>query len=343
MSKWFEGGLSKRLEGRDEPIVDKDLPIIDAHHHLYDRRNLRYLFDEFLEDARAGHNVVGSVYIETQAMARARGPQHLRPIGEIEFANGVGAMSSSGLYGPCRACAAIVGYAEISAGDRVAEFLDRAIATAPDRFRGVRQMTFAHSSEELNRQLPLHPPGLIASDGFRRGFRHIAARGLTFDASVFHHQIPEVSELAAAFPDTTIVLNHMGMAVGIGLDPEGRARLFLEWRQLLTELARRPNVVCKVGGLGVPLWGFGFERRPDPIGYLDLAAAWRPYVQSAVEIFGVARCLMESDFPSDGMTCGYVPLWNALKHSVAGCTPAEKALLFHDVAVRVYRIDTREM
>jgi predicted TIM-barrel fold metal-dependent hydrolase len=339
MAQYFQRGMSKRFEGRDEPILDAGIPIIDAHHHLYDRANLRYLLEDYLEDADAGHDIVGTVYIETGAMSRTWGPQHLRPVGEVEFANGIGAMAASGRYGARRVCAAIVGHADLSAGDVVAELLDQALSIAPDRFRGVRQMVFHHPSEALARDLPLYPPGIMAADGFRRGFRHLAARRLSFDASIFHNQLPGLSALADAFPDTTIVLNHLGMAVGLGAGPAARAQIFHTWRCDLADLARRPNVVCKIGGLGVPVWGFGFEERPDAIGGAELAGVWRPYVEVAIAAFGVDRCLMESDYPSEGLACGFVPLWNALKSTVAGCTREEKTSLFHDVAARVYRID----
>jgi L-fuconolactonase len=339
MAKHYQGAFSKRFDGREEAIIDPALPIIDAHHHLYDRPNLRYLLDEYLSDAGAGHNIVGSVYIETKAMARSTGPDHLRPIGEIEFANGVGAMAASGRYGPCRACAAIVGYAELSAGDAVAELLDRAMATAPDRFRGVREMAFHHPSEALKQNMALCRPGILTSDGFQRGFRHLGPRGLSFDASIFHNQLPELRALADRFPDTLIILNHIGLAVCTGLAPDAREEVLDAWRSDLFEIARRPNIVCKIGGLGVPVWGFGFERRPDPVGYLELSAVWRPYVETAIEVFGVDRCMMESDYPSEGIACGYVPQWNALKDIVRSYSASEKSALFHDVAAKAYRID----
>ena len=332
--------MTKRLEGRDEPIIEPGIRIVDAHHHLFDRPNLRYLLDDFLGDAAAGHHIVGSVYVETQAMVRARGPAHLSSLGEIEFANGMGAMSSSGRYGDARVCAAIVGFADLSAGDRIAELLDKAQAAAPERFRGVRQMTFAHPGEALKKLLAVRfPEGILKSDGFRQGLRQVASRGLSFDATVFHTQIPELAELADAFPDTTMVLNHLGMAMGYGLDADGRAEVFREWRTQMIELARRPNVVCKVGGLGMPFWGFGLEARKDVLGFTELADHWRPYVETGIEIFGANRCLMESNFPLEGVSCGYVPFWNAMKHIVRDASPAEKSALFHDTAVRVYRID----
>ena len=331
--------MNKRLDGRDESVLDPDLPIIDAHHHLFDRPALRYLIDDYVADAGAGHYIAASVYVETQAFERIDGPEILRPLGEVEFANGVAAMSASGRYGPSRLCAAIVGYADLRNGDAIAQLLDRALEAAPERFRGVRQVTLEHSSDEPFRFMTHPPPpGIMKSPGFRPALQQLAPRGLSFDAAVFHQQLPELAALADAFPDTTIVLNHMGMAMSLGMDADARNEVFRNWSAALRELARRPNVTCKVGGLGMPIWGFGFESRSDPIGYAELATAWQPYVETAIDAFGVERCMMESNFPPDGRSCGFVPLWNALKHIVRSYSSAERAALFHDTAARVYRM-----
>ncbi|MEY4099671.1 MAG: hypothetical protein RL300_842 [Pseudomonadota bacterium] len=330
----------KRLEGRDEPILEPDLPIIDAHHHLFDRPALRYLLDDYLADVSAGHKVVASVYVETLAFARTDGPELLRPLGEVEFANGVGAVAASGAYGNCRACAAIVAYADLRFGDAVAELLDRAIELAPDRLRGVRQVTIEHPSETPFRFMTHRPPsGVLTHPGFRPALRQLAQRGLSFDAAVFHNQLPAITSLADAFPDLPIVLNHVGMAMGMEMSEAERAEVFVAWSRDLRELALRPNVTCKLGGLGMPFWGFGFENRTDTMGYLELAAAWRPFIETAIEAFGAERCMMESNFPPDGRSCGFVPLWNALKHIVRDCSAEQKADLFHQTAARVYRID----
>lgn len=330
----------KRLEGRDEPILEPGLPIIDAHHHLFDRPALRYLLDDYLEDVRAGHNIVASVYVETLAFARTDGPELLRPLGEVEFANGVGAMAASGVYGDCRVSAAIVGYADLRFGDAIGDLLDQAMALAPARYRGVRQITIEHPSEVPFRFMTHRPPsGVLTHPGFRPGLRQLAKRGLSFDAAVFHNQLPEIAALADAFPDLSIVLNHVGMAMGMEMDEAARAEVFAAWSRDLRELARRPNVTCKLGGLGMPFWGFGFEHRTDPMGYLELAAAWRPFIETAIEAFGAERCMMESNFPPDGRSCGFVPLWNAMKHVVRDCSAEQKADLFHRTAARVYRID----
>jgi len=335
--------FSQLHSGRDEIILEPDMPIVDAGHHLFVRPALRYLLDDYLADVWAGHKVVGSVYIETNSFARIEGPELMRPSGEIEFANGMGAMSASGTFGDHRLCSAIVGHADLRLGDAVGGFLDSALQRAPDRFRGIRQAANHHPSELPYRYMPSRPPqGLLLDPLFRQGFRHLATRGLSFDAGVFHHQLPELADLADAFPETAIILGHCGLAVGMDMDANGRAEVFKQWRNGMQEIARRPNVLCKIGGFGLPFWGFGFENRSDPVGYEELAAAWGPYVQTATELFGPDRCMMESDYPVDSFSCGFVPLWNALKYIVRFASPAEKASLFNGTAARVYRIHLPE-
>jgi predicted TIM-barrel fold metal-dependent hydrolase len=329
----------KRLEGRGEAIVEPDLPILDTHHHLFLRPAVRYLFDDFQDDVRAGHRIVGSVYVEAQSMLRPDGPELMRPLGEVEFANGMGAMAASGLFGEGRVCAAIVAHADLMAGDAVAEYLDAALALAPQRLRGVRQIVFTHPSPALKPLMRYScPPGMLMEAKFRAGFRQLVARGLSFDATVFHTQLDELCDLADAFPEADIVLDHLGLAMNLGLSDTERAHTFEAWREGLRRLARHPKVCCKVGGLGMPYWGFGFERREDTVGSAELATAWRPWVETAVEVFGAARCMVESNFPPDGISCGWVPLWNALKLVTRGCSADERASLFHRSGARFYRV-----
>jgi len=331
--------MSKLKDGRDETILEPDLIIIDSHHHFFIRPNVHYMFDEYLDDVYAGHKILASVYLETQFMSRPDGPEVMRPLGEIEFANGMAAMGASGFFGPCRVAAAIVGYADLRFGDQVAELLDRAMTIAPERFRGIRQMAMAHSDPAVLSSLANRPPAdLLLQSGFQKGLRQLAKRGLSFDAVVLHHQLPELGAIAAKHPDITFVLNHMGLATAMNMDAQGRAEVFKAWRDALRDLARLPNVVCKVGGLGTLYWGFGFDTSPTPTGYLELANAWGPYVETAIEAFGADRCMMESDYPPDGRSCGFVPLWNALKYITRTYTADEKAALFHRTAAKVYGI-----
>lgn len=333
--------MHQQFVGRDEPIVDPDLPIVDAHHHLFLRPTVRYLLDDYLADATAGHRIVASIYSETSAFARTDGEALLRPVGEVEFANGMAAMAASGQFGPARLCAGIVGHADMRLGDAVARLLDRCLQTAPDRYRGVRQIALDHDSDLPWAFVATRPPrGLLTSDAFRAAFRHLAPRGLIFDAAVFDHQLGEVCAIADAFPDTGITLNHAGMAMGMGVaGPAARADLFRAWRDRLAEAAKRPNVSCKIGGFGLPFWGFGLERRTDPIGHAELAGLWRPWFDTAVALFGPDRCMAESNYPPDARAGGYVPIWNALKTLAAGLSADEKADLFWRTATRVHRID----
>jgi L-fuconolactonase len=330
----------KRLEGRHEAIVEPDIPIIDTHHHLFVRPGIRYLLDEYLEDVALGHNIVASVYVDAQSMVRTDGPDMMRPLGEVEFANGMGAMSASGLFGPCRVGAAMIASINLLHGDRIAEYIDQAQARAPERLRGFRQIAMNHPGEAI-KPLIRYPsaPGVLLDGKFRDGFRQLAHRGLICEVAVFHNQLGDVADLAAAFPDTVIVLNHLGMAMQYGVDAEGRREVFADWSRAIRVLAGRPNIVCKVGGLGLPFWGFGLEKRADAIGSPELADLWRPFVETGINAFGPDRCMMESNFPPDGTSCGFSPLWNALKLIVRNHSPAEKAAMFSKTAARVYGLD----
>ncbi|MCB1396642.1 MAG: amidohydrolase family protein [Rhodobacteraceae bacterium] len=327
---------ARRGDGQGEAIIDPDLPIVDAHHHLYDFPHYRYLLDDYLADCGSGHRFVASVYAEIQAFPRPNGPEALRHLGEVEFANGIGAMCASGQYGP-RVAAAIIGHADLRRGRAVGEFLDRAMEIAPDRFRGIRQIAIEHPDEEIYRYITHRPPkGVLRDPGFRDGFAELARRGLVFDAAVFHNQLPEIRALALAFPDAPIVLNHLGIAVGI---QSGPAAVFDDWRQGLRDLAQCRNVLCKIGGFGLPFWGFGFDQRSEGAGSAELAAVWRPYVEVALEAFGPDRCMMESNYPVDSRSAGFVPVWNALKLCMAGWSEAEKRAAFCTTATRVYGVD----
>jgi predicted TIM-barrel fold metal-dependent hydrolase len=332
--------MSKHLEGRNEPILDADLAIIDSHHHLFVRPGLRYLQDEYLDDTSAGHNIVASVYVETRFRAHTGGPEALQPLGEIAFANEVAQSCASDQANRCKVAAAIVGYADLRLGDKVAETLEGSMSEASGRYRGVRQMALAHDDPQVMRFInPMPPSDLLKGEHITKGLRHLAQRELSFDVAVFHHQLNDLAVHVAQNPKVRFVLNHMGMPMFLDKDAAGRDEVFQEWRKALRALARHQNIYCKVGGLGLAYWGFGFDTIERQVGYQELAQAWRPYVEVAIESFGVDRCMMESDYPPDGRSCGFVPLWNALKHIVKDYSQEEKNDLFSQTAAKVYRIE----
>ncbi|HSF31154.1 MAG TPA: amidohydrolase family protein [Candidatus Tectomicrobia bacterium] len=325
----------------EEPL-EADLPICDPHHHLWDFRAARvaprYLLDEILADVQSGHNVVSTVFIECASMFKVDGPEAMRPVGETEFVNGIAAMSASGLYGKPRIAAGIVGTADLQLGDAVAAVLDAHLVAGGGRFRGIRLGATWDASDEVPNHRTNPPKGLLLRQDFRAGFAHLAPRQLTFEAWCYHHQIPEVTDLARAFPGTTIILDHFGGPIGIGPYAGKAAEVFAQWRAHMAELATCPNVVAKLGGINMEVNGFGWHEKSRPPSSQELVDATRHYYEYTLEHFGVERCMFESNFPVDKASCSYTVLWNAFKRLTAGYSTDEKAKLFHDTAARIYRL-----
>src|SRR6478752_218864 len=208
--------LPVRLEWlalRQEEILEPELPIVDPHHHLVDRSNTgRYLLPEFLADTGSGHNITATVYLEWLSMYRADGPVEMRPVGEVEFANGVAAMAASGGYGKTRVCAGIVGHADLALGAPVKKVLEAMIVAGGGRFRGIRHIASMDPDQAAWGATAVRPMGLLRDRQVREGFAQLAPLGLSFDAWVYHPQLGDVLDLARAFPATPIVLNHVGGA-----------------------------------------------------------------------------------------------------------------------------------
>ncbi len=322
-----------------EEIIEPALPIIDPHHHLWDQPGERYLLDDLLRDTGSGHDIRATVFVQCGAMYRAAGPEERRPVGETEFVTGAAAQSASGLYGPTRACAGIVGMVDLTLGDRVSPLLEAHLAVAGERFRGVRNRTAWHPSPEVRSNLTSPPPGPLAHPEFEAGAKRLAGFGLSLDVWAYHTQLARVVELARAVPELTVVVDHVGGPLGVGPFAGRRAEVFAEWRRDMLALAACPNVAVKLGGLAMQVGGFDFHLRDLPPASAELAEAWRPYVETCVEAFGAARCMFESNFPVDKGMCGYAVLWNAFKRLAAGASAEEKAALFSGTATRVYRLD----
>ena len=322
----------------DEQIIDPALPIVDPHHHLWDHPGQRYLLDELLTDTGSGHRVDATVFVDCMAFYRDDGPEALRPLGETEFVNGVAAMAASGRYGPTRACAAIVGHADLRLGTAVREVLQRQLAVGNGRFRGIRYTAGWDADARIRPSHTNPPPGLYRDPAFRAGFAELAPLGLSFDAWQYHPQLPDVIALARDFEATTIVLDHAGGPLGIGPYAGRGDETFARWRRDIAELARCPNVVVKLGGLGMKIGLFDFHRRAQPPGSAELAAAFRPWIETCIETFGAQRCMFESNFPVDKVSSSYAVLWNAFKRLAAGASAADKAALFAGTARRTYRL-----
>jgi L-fuconolactonase len=328
------------LERRHEPIIEPDLPIVDPHHHLWERSGWRYLFHDLLADLNSGHKITATVFLQARSMHRAAGPEHLRPVGETEFVNGIAAMSASGGYGQTRVCAGIVGFADLRLGSRVREVLEAHLRAGGDRFRGIRHIT-AWDEDKSIMTNPADPPhgGIMMEKSFREGFACLAPLNLTFDAWLYHPQIDELTDLARAFPQTRVILNHVGGPVAIGCYVGQREAIFPQWRKSIQALAQCPNAFVKLGGLGMRINGFGFHEQPEPPGSEQLAAAWRPYIETCIEAFGTKRAMFESNFPVDKGSYSYAVGWNAFKRLAAGLSADEKTDLFSRTASSFYRLE----
>jgi predicted TIM-barrel fold metal-dependent hydrolase len=342
-----------------EAILEPGLPIIDPHHHLWDRTAVlkgdlppprhgfeamlrmapHYLFEELLADMSCGHNVLGTVYMECGSMYRLGGEPAMKAVGETEFVNGVAAMSASGIYGETRACAGIVGHVDLTIGAGARAVLEAHLAAGGGRFRGIRHAAASDPDPAVLGPLAHRPPGLYLSAAFREGFAQLAPLGLSFDAWLLEPQLPDLVDLARAFPETTMIVDHVGTPLGIGAYAGRRDERFGVWRDNIRALAALPNMHVKLGGLAMVFPGFASHMSDPPASSQQLAEEWRPYVETCIDAFGPSRCMFESNFPVDRASCTYDVLWNAFKVLARGCSADDKTALFNDTARRVYRLD----
>ncbi|MFV0644476.1 MAG: amidohydrolase family protein [Sphingomonadaceae bacterium] len=327
----------------DEAALEPERPVVDAHHHLYDRPGLRYLLDEYLQDTDLGHNLRASVFVQARAMLRQDAPPNLQPIGEAEFVNGVAAISASGLYGSARICAGIVGFADLTLAHEVAPVLERLIMAGGGaveeggRFCGIRQ-TLCWDKDTLLLN-PAYPTtaDMMESEKFLTGFGYLSRFGLSFEAWSFFHQLDKVADLARRFPETPIVLNHCGGILRIR-DYAERPDIYAAWKAGISNLATCPNVMVKLSGLGMRISGFDFDRRETPPSSDILADAWRPWVEHCLEAFGPDRVMYGSNFPVDKGSYSFKVGLNALKKITRDASEEAKDSIFWRSAQRFYRL-----
>lgn len=317
---------------RREAPIDPTQRIIDAHHHLWARPGEQYGIAELTADTRDGHDLRGSVFIQCGWSYRPDGPPELRPVGETEAV-----VAAAAAHPEAKLCQAIVGYADLRLGDAVETVLAAHVAAGAGRFRGIRQST-ASDPAVLSTMSATPPAGLMADAAFRRGFARLGAMGLSYDAFLYHPQLPELVGLVRACPGTPVILDHLGSPLLVGPYRDRVGEELARWRIELRRLAELPEVVLKIGGLARTVLGFDFHERDAPPDSATLAASWRPFVEPAIEIFGARRCMFESNFPVDKGMCGYRVMWNAFQRLTEGASAEERDALFFGTAARVYRI-----
>lgn len=333
-------GVSHRpdwLALHDEPVLWPQLPIIDAHHHLWENVSERYMLEEMEADLQDGHHVIATVYVQCAAHYRQDAPLHLAPVGETAFASAV-ARRSLEAGKQTRVCAGIVGYADLR-HEAAHEVLMEHLAADPLRFKGIRQATAWDSDARLVNPKMGTAQGLYRDPAFRRGYQLLAPLGLTFDAWALHPQLDDVVDLARTFPQTTLVVNHIGAPLGAGRFKGRHEEIRPAWLAAMRALAACPNVMVKLGGLGLPVLGFDLGQSDDrPLDSAELARRMRPWIEPCIEAFGARRCMFESNFPVDRCSFRYKLCWNAFKRLAQGCSEDERDHLFAATASRVYRL-----
>ena len=286
------------------------------------------------------NHIVKTVYVEAFEPGWYKtGPQQLRSIGEVEKIINSAATPLQSQHGHCEIASGIVAHADLTLGYAVDEVLEANAIAAQGRLRGVRHM-IAHDDGLVGQFIQKMPKKHLLMDAtFRAGFSQLQSRGLSFDVWGFHHQLEELLLLVDKFPYTTVVVDHVGGLLGVGEYSSNREAVLTQWKDQLRKLAARPNVYLKVGGMGTPHSGFGFENHLIPATSARLAQAWQPLISTCVDIFGTKRCMFESNFPVDGQSCGYTELWNAFKLSTGSMSTDERNDLFYRTASQVYRLD----
>ena len=329
------------LAQTQEPTLEPDLPICDPHHHFWVHRPeppayQQYLLADLAADLNSGHNVRSTVFIEARSEYRTDGPEELRSVGEVEFVQQLADESASGTYGAARAAAAIIGRADLKLGERVRPVLEALQAASPNRFRGVRHSVGWDPSPEVSdREIQ----GALASDGYRAGARVLAQMDLLLETALYFPQLDELADFANAVPELTIVLNHIGGLLRVGPYANRDNEVLAEWRRGVARVAQCSNIVMKLGGVGQARYGFDWSTRQVPVGSEELSESLAPLMTHCIEQFGPERCMFESNFPVDKVSYSYNVLYNAFKRLSQGYSASERAALFHDTAVRVYRIE----
>ena len=224
-----------------EAPLEPELPICDAHHHLWERPPRGYMLDDLLQDLRSGHNIVSTVAVECRYAYRRDGPAELKPVGEVEFLESVADRAATDPKIKHRLAAAIVGHADLLLGDAVEAVLEKHSAASPQRFRGIRHAATWDASDALRSEAPR---GLMGDRNFRQGLACLEKLHLSFDAWVYHPQLVELTELAQAFPGVQVILNHIGAPLGIGPYTSKRAEVF----QSVEQWHRRTRQMSERGG-----------------------------------------------------------------------------------------------
>lgn len=327
--------VQPRVAARAEEVIDPHGAVVDPHHHLWDRGGECYDLAAYEAEAAAGHPVSASLYVECQNHYLEQGPEALRCVGETRWV--VETLERAGALGAPAVCRGLLARADLALGARVQEVLAQHLQAGGSWVKGWRFCAAWDASGAIRSHYP-SAPDIFERDLTSHGLDAAAGTGLALDLWVYFHQLPAVERWLRQQPDALIVLDHCGGPIGLGAYAGRRDEVLAEWAQGLRLFADRPRVHLKFGGLAMPLAGFGWHRWPEPPDSQTLAAAWRPYFEIALDVFGPGRMMFESNFPVDRSGCAQVTLWNAFKRLCAGLSAEERRQLLGGTASDVYRL-----
>tara|TARA_B100001142_G_scaffold210629_1_gene208794 strand:- start:156 stop:1181 length:1026 start_codon:yes stop_codon:yes gene_type:complete len=331
------------LEITKEEIIEPGLPICDPHHHYWDLRVERtpygrYLLHELLNDIN-DHNVTSTVFIEARAMYSADLEKDYRPVGEVEFVEGLSAASASGLYGKSRASASIIGHANLNLGNKVEPILESLLEASPKRFKGIRHIVAWDDDKKVDSIPVYNLEEQMGTKKFIDGAKVLSKMGLSFDSYMYFHQLPQLLNLAKEVPDLPIVVDHIGGILLVGEYANKKEEILKIWEKNISDLSDCPNVEIKLGGLGMPITGHDWHLRNTPIGSEELANQMKYFLDYCIEKFGPQRGMFESNFPVDKVSFSYNVLYNAFKRYSKNYSKSERAAMFHDNAIRFYKVE----
>ena len=321
----------------NEEVIEPDRAIIDPHHHLW-RVGIPYELDDLWADTASGHNIVGTVFIECGAEYRTHGPEPLRPVGETEYVRLQSELSHQHQAIGNPPILGLVSHADLMLGDAVSEVLHEHKKAGGDLVRGIRHSTAFYPDPPAVDRYSGRIPELMMQNKFQEGFAHLSAAGLSFDAWLLHTQIRELTDLAKAFPETTIIFDHFGGPLGIGPYSGQQMHIFPQWKEDVKELSKCPNVFAKLGGLAMVINGWGWDELDIPPSSDEVVEKHREYYLHAIDCFGPDRCMFESNFPVDKLSVSYLIVWNAFKKIASGFSEVEKEALFRGTAAKVYKL-----
>ncbi|CAH0357038.1 amidohydrolase family protein [Sphingobium sp. CECT 9361] len=327
---------------QSEAPIAAHRPVIDTHHHFWGEGHSGaakfgvFLPEDFIATvSQSGHSLAASVYVDCGWAFRKNGPEHLRCVGETEYADAVATRFASAPALVGKLCAGIVGRADLMLGDAVTEVLEAHLEASPNHFRGIRELV-AYDPDAY--QALSIPPGKTLDPRFKAGFARLAPLKLSCDLLCTHTMLADVADLARTFPETSIILNHLAGPIGIGRFADKRAEVLADWRGKIVDLAQFPNVFMKLSGMGSDVMGLGWQHGKSSPDSGTVAAAIRPYIDTAIDAFSPARCMFGSNFPVDRQSFSYGVMWNAFKLATAGHSVDDQSQMVFGTAARVYRL-----